>query len=325
MDVAEVKAGEIYKVSVYRGEVVPHTEELHFLADGYLEAVNVMAGDLVQAGDVLASLSEEGILEQAEALEESLERLLRQGEFSDRLAEADIEIAKRELAYMQAQGESGSPADTKRLEIQMLELALQQDRALRDLEAEQKRSALDKLRAKQGQNEISAPYSGRIVYTSGAREGDAVQAYVPMFYIADDSRLSLSTEYVSESAVQDAAKVCARISDQEIPVSYIPYSPSELVQMTLAGEKMRARFSIDADGASFSAGQFAAVMVYRAYKEGVLTVPANALYRDGSGQYVYLQTEGGRERRGVKTGMVTDTEVEILEGLEEGDMVYVKD
>ena len=66
-------------------------------------------------------------------------------------------------------------------------------------------------------------------------------------------------------------------------------------------------------------------MVYQTYKEGVLTIPINALYRDGSGQYVYKQTDGARVRCNVKAGMTTDTKAEIVEGLEEGDMVYVKD
>lgn len=325
MDVAEAKIGEIYKVSVYKGEMVPHTEELHFLVDGYLDEVNVMAGDLVQEGDVLLSLSEEGLLEQAEALEEEMELLARQGEFSDRLAEADIAIARRELEYIQTQEESGKSADMKKLEIQRMELSLREDRELRNLELEQRKASLDKLKAKLGKNEILAPFSGRVVYVSGGRKGDPVQAYVPMLYIADESRLTLSTEYVSEETVRSAAKVFARILDRELQVSYIPYGPGELVRMMLAGEKMKARFSVDAQGTALSAGQFAVVMLYQSYKEGALTVPVNALYRDGSGQYVYLPAEGGRVRRSVKTGMVTDTEAEILEGLEEGDMVYVKD
>ena len=56
MDVAKAQIGDIYRVSVYKGEVVPYTEELHFLVDGYLEKVYVTTGDLVQEGQVLAAL-----------------------------------------------------------------------------------------------------------------------------------------------------------------------------------------------------------------------------------------------------------------------------
>ena len=254
-----------------------------------------------------------------------MDSLVRQGEFSDRLAEADIEIAREELAIMQELGDFGPTSRVKELEIQELELALEQTRQLRGLELEKVQNSLEALRKKVGKNEIVAPCSGRIVYVSEIGRGDAIQGYTPVIYIADESCLSLRTEYISEAAVKNADRVYAKILDKEFEISYIPYDTSELVQMALAGEEIQAQFSVDAQEGVLRAGQFGVVMLYQSYKKDVLTIPINALYRDGSGQYVYKQVDSTRTRCNVKTGMITDTKAEIVEGLEEGDLVYVKD
>lgn len=325
MDMAVAQMDDIYKLSIYSGEVVPYTEELYFTVDGNLESVNVIMGDLVEEGDVLAVLSEERIVEQIEDLEKEIAHLRTMGEFSDRQASADIAAAKEELERMHAFGEFGYPGWEKELEIQKLELALAEAQELRGLELLKCQETLKKLQEKVGKSEITAPYSGRIVYISGIRKGDAVQGYTPVMYIADDSRLSLSTEYISESAVSGADRICARILDKEVEISLVPYDISEMVKAALAGEEVQAQFSFDTQEPWLSAGQYAVVMVYHAYKENVLTIPINALYRDGSGQYVYKQVDGARVRCDVKTDMTTDIKAEVIEGLEEGDMVYVQD
>ena len=226
---------------------------------------------------------------------------------------------------MRELGDFGPTSTVKELEIQELELALEQTRQLRGLELEKRQASLGALQKKMGKNEIVAPCSGRIVYVSEIRRGDAIQGYTPVIYIADESRLRLLTDYVSESTVKSADRVYAKILDQEFDISYIPYEKSEMIQMALNGEEMRAQFSVDAREGVLQAGQFAVVMLYQSYRKNVLTIPINALYQDGSGQYVYRQVNGTRMRCNVKTGMTTDTKVEILEGLEEGELVYVKD
>ena len=56
-----------------------------------------------------------------------------------------------------------------------------------------------------------------------------------------------------------------------------------------------------------------------------MTVPFNALYRDEKGRYVYKIVDGERVRCNVTVGITNDVEAEILEGLREGDVVYVKE
>jgi len=66
-------------------------------------------------------------------------------------------------------------------------------------------------------------------------------------------------------------------------------------------------------------------MIINGYKDNVLTIPVNALYQDAGGRYVYKMSDGKRIRCDVSVGSVNSTKVEITEGLEEGDLVYVKE
>ena len=54
-----------------------------------------------------------------------------------------------------------------------------------------------------------------------------------------------------------------------------------------------------------------------------LILPANAVHRDTGGFYVYRVTPEGRERLTVARGIFTDALVQITQGLEEGEQVYV--
>ena len=53
--------------------------------------------------------------------------------------------------------------------------------------------------------------------------------------------------------------------------------------------------------------------------------PANALFADGLTRYVYVMNDGVRQRRNVEIGVITDWEVQIISGLQEGEWVYVEE
>jgi len=86
-----------------------------------------------------------------------------------------------------------------------------------------------------------------------------------------------------------------------------------------------SEFSVVGMDENVTAGMYAAVCAELDYVADALLIPGNALYSDATGDYVYLMEEGVRVRRDVKTGVETKWLVQILEGIEEGDVVYVKE
>ena len=61
------------------------------------------------------------------------------------------------------------------------------------------------------------------------------------------------------------------------------------------------------------------------YIEDALVIPSGALYRDEQTSYVYKMVDGKRERCNVETGLITEMEAQITDGLAEGDVVYVQE
>lgn len=324
LDTETVHLGTVQAISAYSGEVIPYVEELQFRIDGTLNEIYVLPGDFVTEGQLLADLSEETALNQIETLKTKMADIRKAGDFSDRQANADISIAKTELAKLKAEGASELDCQLKSLEIEELELALQHSRQLRQLELNENQRKLDNLQATIGQGQITAPFTGRIISVKELSGGDSVRGYTTMICIADETRLSLVTEFMSQATISNAAKVFAKIGAQEYPVEYVPYDPVEYATLVLAGETVPAKFSIQAPPGAIQSGEFAMVMVYTVCKENILTVPINALFREGSSWYVYKIVGDTRVRCDVTVGAVSSVNAEILEGLREGDVVYVK-
>lgn len=325
MDTAEAVIGDIYAMSVYSGEIVPYVEEVSFAVDGKLAEFKVSVGEEVTEGQLLARLDDEELLEQIEELEEELEEIMVSGSFSDRIMAADIEIAIENLEIQQERKASDAAIRAKELEIEMLELELQENQELREMELDRLNKQVQELKAELAKTELKAPISGRVVYLSEAGAGDSIKTTVPVICIADETQLTISAEYIAPSYIKGASRITAQILGEEYEVVYEPYSDTEYVTLVLSGEKLDTRFSLADETAAVESGQYVVIKLWSAYKEKVLTIPVNALYRDDKGRYVYKIVDGQRVRCDVTVGMSNSVEAEILEGLEEGDVVYVKE
>ena len=258
-DVTEAKMDEVYNITTYSGEVVPYVEDIFFTVNGNLDQIYVSVGDKVQQGDVLAVLDTEQILQQAEALKNEIAYIVELGEFSDQERNLEIEIARKELEILEKNGTEEQKCAEKKLEIEQKELNFEQEQELRTLELQEKQNALELLREKAEMNQITAPLDGTVVYIDDAGKGDSVQAYEPVIYVADDSRLSLIAEYIPEFAVTNTDRIYAKIMDREYELDYIPYSEDEYVAMILHDQELQAKFAFQEPDDFLESGQYAAI------------------------------------------------------------------
>lgn len=326
VDAAPAQFGDIYTISVYDGEVMPYVEELYFSVDGRLAELTVSIGDTVQQGQVLAVLDDEEIREQLENLEEQIAYTSKLGEFDNRRMTADINIAWKELEILQEDTESTyAELRSKEIEIQQLQTKLEQAQQLRLLSLENLTAQLENLRKELAGVQLTAPFAGQIVYADSLQKGDSIESFVPILCIADENRLYITAQYIPEYAITGADKLYAEIAGKQYPVSYLPMDTSEYLSLVLSGEELKTRFSFDQMSQELESGQFASITILDSYKEDALLIPANALYRDEQGRYVYKIADGKRIRQDVTVGAATNIEAEIIEGLQEGDIVYVKE
>ena len=322
----QVCVGEIYRVTKYDAEVTAHIQPIYFLRDGKAGAVYAYAGKQVASGEVLIELAQDALRERIEAEEEELEYLRKDGEYSDALLELDIELLRTELRQLQAQRADEVTIALKRNEIARKEAELRQNRSLREGELTALRKKLEADRVLLDEGILEAPFEGRIVYAQEIAQGDRVSAYTAVFHLMDEKQLRIECASVPQGVLSKADYLYAQVGAELYPLNALPVDEAERVSILLSGGEPRSRFeAVQAEEGSMQAGQYAAVYVVSDYEKEALLVPSTAIYETDGGYYVYVDEDGTRVRRTVRLGVVTDARVQILEGLAEGEWVYVQE
>jgi Cu(I)/Ag(I) efflux system membrane fusion protein len=168
-----------------------------------------------------------------------------------------------------------------------------------------------------------SPTSG-VVTEIGATEGQYVSEGGMLYRIEDVSHLWIEAElYPGEtSLVKTGDKVTVRVSgenDQSMQATVNFLSPEyrSNSQITV----MRA--SLENRNLRYKPGQQVQVFLTHSSKEAI-AVPTDAVIRDGKGSHIYRQAGNNTFRPViVKTGVESFDQVEITEGISEGDTVAV--
>lgn len=326
-DTATAYIGEIYDITYVNSAVVPYVQELSFETDGIVSVIHCYPGMEVEKGDALIELDQSSMQARVAQLEEELEHDSRSNEYADSLAQLDIKLLQVELAQMKAQGASAQQIALKENEIAQKQASLRQTQELRKLDLTVKREELEELRLSLGKNIIYAPFSGRVIWGNSMAEGTRVTAYEPILFLADDTRLHLSGDYIAEAQIRSADMVYAHIGGNRYEIELRPMDQEAYMAAVLAGETLRTQFDIIGPEGLLNeveAGEYAAICICTNYVEEALLIPGDAVMKDATGSYVYVDEDGTRVRRMVKVGQSTQSLIQIVEGLQEGEVVYVK-
>ena len=329
VDTAVATRGTLYTVSTYEGSIVAAAEELRFEIDGRIGKVNVWPGKWVEEGELLFSLDQTELGERIESLERQLDYVESNGAYDDAAAEIDIELLAMRLEKLRADGADEKTISLAELDLEQARLDLKQAKELRTLSADSLREELKLLRADYGRNELRAPFPGHVFYLENLVEDTAVQANKTVAYIANPDDLTLTiSSHLSENTL--ARAVCyALIGGKRYEIEHVPMTLQEMTSILLASRALPTHFRVVGpaeDLKDVSAGQYAAVCLETSRIEDALLIPMGAVYWSAGERYVYVQTEdGGRERRTVTMGLTNGLEAQIIDGLAEGEIVYVKE
>jgi len=183
----------------------------------------------------------------------------------------------------------------------------------------------DLTKNKNAQNRITflSPTSG-IVTEISVSEGQYVPEGGALIRIEDTSNLWLEAElYPNEATLAKVGdKIKVRVSgfeNQPVDATVTFFSPEFRANTQI----MSMRASISNPGLVFKPGMQAQVFFSHSSKKA-LSLPVDAVIRDGKGTHVYVQRGHNTFRpQMVKTGIEDFEKVEITEGLIEGDTVAV--
>lgn len=253
-------------------------------------------GGMVSTGQKLGTISSAGVQggEVAQVANTNLNALKKEYErlkplYEDGLVTASV-FQEAERAYKEAEALSGYPVQTG--------------------------SAL-----------VAAPEGGSI-RTLYVKSGDYVDVGAPVATIAKNSNRILKADL--------ATRYSQYLSDI-VTANFIPEGATAALKLSdLGGRKISGSAVETANGYipvyfSFSGnslsapGGFAEVFLICGQREGVISVPREALLEIQGNKYVYVATsDHSYEKKPVKTGGSDGERIEITEGLGEGEKVVVK-
>ena len=193
-------------------------------------------------------------------------------------------------------------------------------------DVERSRIALEALLTQSEDNVIRAPFDGEITFTRG-RAGSQARAFNEVIGIADPSALIIEVRIPEEDQSKLSVGQPAEVALDAFPgvkfdgtVIGIPRSI-----VTNTGQTVRipdALIDVDFERDGVRMGMLARVNITLQVKDDVLKIPVTSL-RDLN-ERTFVETVVNEQRRSlpVVTGIRSDSEVEVLSGLDEGQMIF---
>lgn len=301
---AEVTRHDVYELTTYEAVIVPQMTQLSFSEKGKLGEMFVVIGDEVVQGQVLARL--EGNSDKYDELCEQLENMRAENRYNNLQMEIEIESGK---------------TDSK--DMSRTILLYEHQKKIQGIEENYLRKQIAFEKEKLSGNEIIAPCDGKIVaIKENLKYGDYMEAQVPVIVIAEDDKVMAYCDYLTPNQINEYDEIKGCFGGCTYALEYIPYEEGYLKKLVADGEDFYSNF--DVLGAARSLiGETGDILCKKKLRENVITVPNNALISEGNTGYVYVMRNGEKVNTQVKLGVEGVMYTEIIEGLSEGEVVYV--
>lgn len=327
MDTATAYIGDLRETTMYDAYVAPEVSEVYFQIDGRIGDIYVAIGQEVKAGEILATLDHTAILEASEELRLDIQVRKQSNAYDDAIAAIDLEMLELELAQLLSQPAIDKKAVAlKELDIREKKLAIEKAQRTRTEELGRMSESLAEYEKKLALGAVAAPFDGRIAAAPDIEPGTYMVAYSPVVYLADDTKLSIVSEFISGTEISGAAEMYALIGGEQFDIVHREMDAQEYAALVMAGATINVTFDFAAvPPATVKPGAYAGVCIVRNKAENALLVPSNAIFSDDGGKYVYTVHGNERVRTYVKTGLTTAWETQILDGIGEGTVVYVQE
>src|SRR5262245_39711365 len=245
--------------------------------------------------------------------------------------EQDVQDRRTTLDQL-VQGQGNAAVIAARRNVEHQRLALQQARrgtfnaALTAVETAQR--ALENARRDVTDGQVIAPQNGQVL-SLAIGEGDNAEAYTPVVEIADSAKLEVASELSADQMRHLAEGQPAAVSLLSRPDVTMPAIIRRMPSPYGSGgsgavqeQDRTTRIQVtDTKGRELAPGAVVKMRIVLERKENVLWLPPEAV-RAFEGRRFVVVREGERERRvAVKIGIETEDQVEILEGVKEGDVI----
>lgn len=340
--VAKASRGDLSQTLTLEAEFHPFQEiDVHAKVAGYLKKIYVDVGDRVKAGQVLAVLEIPELLDEVQQDDAVIKRSSE--EINRARADLDRADSAHQVAHLASQRLSSVMKERPNLVAQQdIDDATARDRgaeaqvatAKAAFAAAEQQLAVSKATASKTKTlleyaRITAPFAGVITHRY-ADTGAMIQAgtssqtqTMPLVQLSQNDRLRLIIQ-VPESAVShirvgEPVDVRVEALSRTFPGVVARFAG----KVSPDTRTMQTEVDVPNENLTLVPGMYAYASIALERTRGVLTVPVQALDRADDKASVLLVANGRVERRDVHLGLETPDRVEVVTGLNEGDMVVV--
>ena len=361
LETSQVKLGSIKKTVEETGTVFSKRVNT-FYSDmsQRVDTLNVSVGDKVKKGDVILvyennyDLEIERANKQIEAITASYNESVKGADFQEisnlklniSTIETNLGFARSNLEKVETLYENKAVSqveyDEAKNNVAVLENQLQEannnyslmiqgvsSNVKKQYEAQIDEVVIQKqiLEKNMEQSSIRAEFDG-VITELNVHQGSMTQAGVPVVEIQDDLSLGIYVEVLAEDAMEVVKGMTFNVIDddeiiKEISISRI-YPKAQAKISDLGVEQKRVRIEADLDDISYKLGSEVDVEIVLQEKDNVLLVDKDAVYEKENIKYVTVVSGKNEIETEITTGLEDDSNVEILSGLSENDVVLIE-
>lgn len=317
---AQVKRGDLTSVVAAKGAVEAlHEADLAPKSLGRLKEIRVEEGDFVEKGEIISILENDEIKAQVEQAKANLLK-----------AEAELRNAEQNLQRSRMVFQKGIISNSDLDSAQ-----LRYDVALAQLKRAQ--ADLDHAKALFDNTYVRAPFSGEIT-RKFLEPGETVtlEKLLPVVTISDVSKIIVRAEIdetnISKLKIGQEAVITSNAYPGEefrgevVEISpavgkkkLVSDNPSEMVDRDV----LEIKIELDPSAKKLNLGLQVDVTIFVHNRSGVLVLPIKAIEELNGTSTVKLKENGNFQKREITTGAYNDENIEILNGLKEGDIVIL--
>lgn len=322
--VAPVRRGSATLSATGNVTVLPYAEARIVAPEkGILSKFDYKEGNTVKKGQIIAELDPGRLPFDLKQLEEDLARLREKIKIGSPLQFAcnnlKEELEKTKKLFAKGHVAENAVRDVERnlaeVEIKMLLEKLENDYAVRktEIQIEQLRDQLDRF-------EMRAPFDG-VIMAPGYVNGDLV------FSGNSITKVSSIEKLIKAEVNQDDLPAVRK--SKRVLVSFFSFPgrdyQGEIKTLVLVGNSSTQRFTVFLKMKELPeqllSGQTGEATFIADEHHDTLVIPSAAVMGDS----VFVAKDGRLEKRKIKMGFPSVTTVEVLSGLEEGELIVIKD
>jgi RND family efflux transporter MFP subunit len=308
--------GDISVEAKLSGHVSPLAlATVYFQMNGQVSEVYVNVNDVVEKGQLLGELAE---ARELKANSQETEHLLRR-------AEIKLEMATLTLDEMKLRGRPPYDIRMQELEVELAQMEL--DEVLTELGIDPNAEANEELDEQVAKAQAFAPADGTIISSVSVTRN--VTTTTPAFILGDPNKLEIIAEL---DPINGAEQVKEMFEGMPVVVTLdantdaqltgkIRQLPSPYGTGASDDKVVHVLLDVPPSADTYQLGDKVTVVIQLASKQDVVWLPPDAVRNAGGRTFVIINSESGPKRVDVELGLQTRDMVEILSGLDEGQVV----